>query len=142
MSSLAHFTGFLVFITYAGHIFEKAATAHIDSNVSSIILAIIQLVAVLCTTKFSDSLGRKALQIISLLGSAFGLLSFATYSYLRHVGYELIAFEWVPVTSLSFVIFVASAGVVPLMFVSSVESLPAKVFLTHFVSRVIAIIFH
>lgn len=134
ISTLAHCSGFLIFITYGAYIFEEAATTHIDPYVSSIVLAILQLVGILCTTKFSDSLGRKALQIISLLGSAFGQLSFALYSYLRHIGYELTAFEWVPVVSLSFVIFIASAGVVPLIFVSSVESLPAKVLLASFFS--------
>lgn len=127
MSCLAHFTGYLIFITYAAHIFDKAGATQIDPYISSIVLACLQLVGICCTAKFSDSLGRKALQITSLLGSAFGLLSFALYSYLKQIGYELTAFQWIPVASLSFVIFIASAGVVPLMFVCSVENLPAKV---------------
>lgn len=127
LASLAHLTGFLVFITYAVLIFERVGATQIDPYVSSITIAIVQIIGTLCTTTFSDSLGRKALLIISLLGSAFGLLSFASYSYLKQNGYELSAFEWVPVISLSFVIFTASTGVVPLMFTCMVEHLPSKV---------------
>lgn len=116
LASLAYTTGYLVFTTYSVVIFEMAGATHIDPHISSISLAVLQLIGNLCTTSFSDTLGRKALLIISLLGSAFGMLTFAMFSYLRHIGYDLTAFEWVPVISLSFVIFVASAGVVPLMF--------------------------
>lgn len=127
LACLAHLTGFLVFITYAVHIFDKVGATQIDPFVSSIAMAIVQIMATLCTTTFSDTLGRKALLITSLLGSAFGLLTFAAYSYFKSNGYELLAFEWVPVTSLSFVIFTASSGCVPLMFICMVEFLPSKV---------------
>ncbi|XP_031622987.1 facilitated trehalose transporter Tret1-like isoform X2 [Contarinia nasturtii] len=127
LSSLAHLSGFLVFITYAAHIFEQVGASQVDPYISSIAIAVVQLIGTLCTTRFSDSMGRKALLIISLLGSAFGHLSFASYSYLSHNGYELSAFEWVPVVSLSFVIFIASSGVVPLMFLCMAENLPSKV---------------
>lgn len=116
IACLAHLSGFLIFISYASLIFDNVGVTKISPSVSSICLAILQLVGTLCTTKFSDSLGRRALLIISLLGSSFGMLSFALYSYLKQNGYTLSAFEWVPVTSLSFVIFISSAGIVPLMF--------------------------
>lgn len=127
LGSLAPLTGFLIFITYAVHIFETVGVTKIDPYVSSITMAIVQIIGTLCTTSFSDSLGRKALLIVSLLGSAFGLLSFASYSYLKQNEYELSSFEWVPVVSLSFVIFTASAGVIPLMFIGMVEHLTSKV---------------
>lgn len=127
LSALAYLTGYLVFTTYAVVIFQEAGATNIDPYVASIALAVLQLIGILCTTSLSDTLGRKALLIISLLGSALGLFTFALYSYLRKRGYDVIPFEWVPVISLSFVIFVASAGVVPLMFLSMVEHIPSKV---------------
>lgn len=127
LACLAHFTGYLVFIVYAVLIFKESGVTDIDPYISSIILAVLQLIGNLCTTYCSDSLGRKTLLIISLLGSAFGMFAFALYSYFKHNGFELHAFEWVPVTTLSFVICIASAGVVPLMFVCTVEQLPTKV---------------
>lgn len=124
----AQLTGYLVFITYAGHIFKQVGASQIDPNVSSIAIAVMMLCGTLCTTRFSDTLGRKALLIISLAGSAFGLLVFALYSYLQQNKYDLSGFEWVPVTSLSFCIFISSSGVVALIFVCVVENLPTKVF--------------
>lgn len=123
----AHSTGFLVITTYAVHIFNNVGVIDIDPYVSSITIAIVQLGATLCTTTFSDTLGRRVLLIISFLGSAFGLLSFASYSYFKQFGYELKLFEWVPVASLSFVIFTSSAGVVPLFSLVTVENLTSKV---------------
>lgn len=127
LASLAYLTGYLVFTTYAVVIFEEAGASYIDPYVSSITLAVLQLIGNLCTTTFSDTLGRKALLMISLLGSALGMFTFASYSYLRHTGYDVTSFEWVPVVSLSLVIFVASAGVVPMMFLCMVEHIPTKV---------------
>lgn len=127
LSSLVHLSGNLVFVTYAVVIFEKAGASQISPYVSSITIAVMQLVGNLCTTRLSDSLGRKKLLIISLLGTAFGLFSFALYLYLKSREVDVSTFEWIPVISLSFVIFAASAGVVPLMFVCTVEYLPSKV---------------
>lgn len=132
LSSLAHFTGFLVFITYAAFIFVEVGATQNDPYISSITIAVVQLIGTLCATRFSDSLGRKALLIISLLGSSFGQLSFALYSYLKHNDYELSSFEWVPVASLSFVIFIASSGMVPLMFLCTAEGLPSEVSTDYF----------
>lgn len=132
LSSFGHLTGFLVFITYAAHIFEQVGASQIDPNISSIAIAVVQLIGTLCTTRFSDTLGRKALLITSLLGTAFGMIVFAVYSYLKYNGYRLSAFEWVPVASLSFVIFTASSGAVPLIFLCTAEGLPSKVFARYF----------
>lgn len=114
---LSH-TGFLVFFTeflvFVALIFDRVGASRISPSITSISLAVLQLIGTLCTTKFSDSLGRKACLIYSYLGSAFGMFSFALYTYLIRNGYDLSAFEWVPIVSLSFVIFAASAGAVPL----------------------------
>lgn len=127
LACLVHLSASLVITTYSVVIFSKIGATHIDPYVSTITIAVMQLIGTLCSTKFSDSLGRRKLLIISLLGSAFGLSTFSLYSYLRQNGYELTAFEWVPVASLSFVIFITSAGLFPLLFVCTVENFPTKV---------------
>lgn len=126
---LGHSTAFLVITTYAVHIFENVDAMEFSSYASSIAIAVVQLVATLCTTHFSDTLGRKAVLIASFLGSALGLIAFALYSYFKHNGYNMEIFDWIPIASLSLclVIFSASAGVVPLMFLCIVENLPSKV---------------
>lgn len=126
---LGHSTAFLVITTYAVHIFENVDAMEFSPYVSSIAIAIVQLVATLCTTHFSDTLERKAVMIASFLGSAIGLTTFAFYSFFKHNDYDMELFDCIPVASLSLclVIFSASAGVVPLMFLCIVENLPSKV---------------
>jgi hypothetical protein len=50
-----------------------------------------------------------------------------THGYLKSIEYDLSAYNWVPVASLSFVIFIASVGLLPLTFVILSEILPQKV---------------
>lgn len=128
LGSLSYLTGFVVFSTYAVLIFQGSGAIHVDPYMSSITFAALQMVGNLFTASLSDSWGRKALVIASLFGSAFGMYCFALFCYFRHLGYNITAFEWVPVTSLSFVIFAASAGIVPLMYLCMIEQLPPKVY--------------
>lgn len=90
-------------------IFDRSG-ASLDPYVSSIMLAISLICGSLLTTSLADTLGRKLLNLASLVGSAIGLFSISFYYYLHINGYDLSAFDWVPVASLSFVIFVSSAG--------------------------------
>lgn len=124
---LTQLTGGYTFVTYAVLIFEKVGVSHIDPYVASITIAICQIMGSLFTTQLSDNLGRKILVLISLFGSAIGLFAFALYAYLGHIGYDLSAFDWMPVVCLCFVIFIAASGVVPLAVVCTVENMPSKV---------------
>lgn len=127
LASMVHLCASFVIVTYAAVIFENVGVTKMDPYISVVQIGVMQIIGPLCTSKFSDSLGRKKLLILSLLGSAFGLLLFALYSYLHESGYQMHHYEWIPVISLSFVIFTASAGVVPLVYLCIVENLPSKV---------------
>lgn len=72
-------------------------------------------------------LGRKLLNLISLVGSSVGLFALSLYHYLNLSGYDLSLFEWVPVVSLSMVIFISAVGIVPLSMVCTVEYLRPSV---------------
>lgn len=90
-------------------------------------MAVLQICGNLCTTHLVESLGRKILMFVSLAGNAVGLFIFALYVYLNQNGFDLTAFSWIPVTCLSFVIFLTAAGVISLASVVTVEHLPSKV---------------
>lgn len=107
-------------------IFSKAETT-IDAYVSSILLAVCLILGAFFSTGLADILGRKILNIISLFGSAIGLSVVSLFHYLNRNGYDLSAFAFVPATSLSFVIFISAAGIMPLSMICSVEYLPPKV---------------
>lgn len=124
---LTQFPGGIAFLNYAVIIFEKSGASPIDPYISSIILAVAQLFGCFFSTKLADSLGRKLMMIISFMGCAIGLFVFALYLYLNQNGYDLSVFSWLPVASLSFIMFIASAGVYTLYSVCFVEYLPTKV---------------
>lgn len=118
-------------ITYAVTIFQIVG-ASIDPYVSSIVLAVALILGSLTTTYFADKLGRRALNLVSLLGSAVGLAVCALYHFLYLKGVDLSLFAWVPVVSLSFVTFISAVGISPLAAVCSVENLPSKVLYSFF----------
>lgn len=113
-------------ISYAVMIFQELGTA-MNPHVCSIVLAISMILGSLASTYLADKLGRKFLNVTSLFGSAFGLFSTALYHYFNLNGFDLTYFKWVPVTSLSFVIFISAAGIWGLSLICSVEYLPHKV---------------
>lgn len=114
-------------MNYAVLIFEKSGSSTLDPFQSSIVLAIAQIIGGFFSAKLADSLGRKLLMMISFLGSAIGIFIFTLYLYLNQNGYDLSAFAWLPVASLSFIMFISSAGVYTLYGVIFVEYLPSKV---------------
>lgn len=128
---LSLFPGSIAFLNYAVLIFEKSGTSKINPYTSSIISAIAQIIGCFFSAKLADSLGRKLLMIISFLGSASGLLVYALYLYLIQNGYNLSSYSWLPVTSISFIMFISSAGIYSLYSVCFIENLPSKVCLSH-----------
>lgn len=119
-------TASLAIVTYAVMTFDKVGT-NWDVNVSSIVLMITLIFGSLTTTYLADKLGRRKLNLMSLMGCACGLLSTSSYYYLNLCGYNLSTFGWFPVFSLCLVVFSASAGIGSLAFVCSIENLGPKV---------------
>lgn len=126
LNAFAQLTANFTIISYAVTIFERTGTS-IDPYISSIILALALIIGSLLTTYLADMLGRKILNIVSLAGSAVGLFTVSIYYYFHINNYDLASFVWVPVVSLSFVVFISSAGINALAYVCSVECLPSKV---------------
>ena len=122
----AELTGFYTLTSYAVTTFEKVGTT-IDPYKSSITLAVALTFGSLATASLADKLGRKALILISLLGASLGLFTVAGYHYAVLSGCDLSSYAWVPMASLSTVIFLASAGIIPLCYICCVETIPAKV---------------
>lgn len=130
------FTGTYVINSYSVLIFEETGTS-IDPFTASIVLSIIQIFGCLCSTQFSDRLGRKISLSLSLIGSAIGSLSLIFYLEFVDYGFDLSVYAWLPVLSLSFIIFVSSAGINPLLSVCTVENLPTKVMRFFFIFNLV-----
>lgn len=95
-------------------------------NMSAIVVAVIQVVGSTISTLAIGKLSRKLLYAITGFGTIAGLLTFGIHGYLKTY-YNMEDFAWVPIASLSFVIFIASVGLLPLTFVMLSEILPQKV---------------
>lgn len=126
LMAVNQFSGTFVLVNYAATIFKKSGS-NFDPNWSAITLAFLQICGTYCTSMIIDRVGRKFLLVISSGGSALGLAAMGTYSYMNKNGYDVSAWNMVPVVSLSFVIFIASIGLIPIPYVIIAEVLPRKV---------------
>lgn len=119
-------TGFYIIINYASFIYKTSGTA-LRIEISTIVLTVAQLLGGLVATRLGDTFGRKTTMMISLFGTATGLLIFSVHSYMRQNCYDVSSHMWVPEVCLSFVIFISSAGICALANTYVVENFPPKV---------------
>lgn len=113
-------------INYTGTIFRQSGS-ELDPNTCSIIVAAIQVVGVYTSSLLVDRVGRKALLLISSSGAAIALAMLGTFSYLHRQGVNVQAFDFIPLVSFSFYVFITCIGIMPLPFVILAEILPPKV---------------
>lgn len=113
-------------MNYAASIFKDSGS-NLDPSISAIIMIFIQLLAMVISTSLIDNAGRRILLIVSSTGTTVGLAAMGTYTYLSFYRFNLKGLDWVPVTSISFAVFMAYIGLVPLVFVVLMEVLPVKV---------------
>lgn len=131
------FTANFTLLNYAVMTFMKFGST-IDPHISSILLAVALILGSTSTTYLADRIGRKKLNLISLMGSACGLFATALFYYLNLNGFNLTSMAWIPVATLFFVVYISSAGIVSLQFVCSIENLPILVCSTTFFLTVTA----
>lgn len=117
---LEQFSGLFGLLFFVSTIF-KYSGSNISPNASSIIVGIIQLVGCYCSTLLVDRAGRKILISTSAFGISLGMLVFAAYSYAVSLGYDLSLFNWIPLVSFSFTLFIANLGVLTLPFLVTSE---------------------
>jgi hypothetical protein len=117
---LEQFSGLFGLLFYVSTIF-KYSGSNISPNTSSIIVGVIQLVGCYCSTLFVDRAGRKVLIGASSFGISLGMFVFAAYSFMDKLGYDLSLFNWIPLVSFSFTLFIANLGVLTLPFLVTSE---------------------
>ncbi|GAB0091269.1 hypothetical protein DMENIID0001_060880 [Sergentomyia squamirostris] len=120
-----NFSGVFPLMNYTVLIFEEAGTG-IDSNISAIIVAVIQLLGTIVSAYLTDKSGRRILLISCLIGTGFFLTVIGIYFLLNHLQYDLSAVSWLPIISLSGTLFLAAAVLNVPVYVLS-ELLPIKI---------------
>lgn len=117
---LEQFSGLFGLLFFVSTIFEYSGSS-ISPNASSIIVGVIQIVGCYCSTLLVDRAGRKILISTSAFGISIGMFVFASYSYLNSLGFDLTSFNWIPLASFSFTLWIANLGVLSLPFLVTTE---------------------
>lgn len=126
MVFLSIFCGSPVLQNYSSKVFEDSGSS-LDPGMSAVIMIIIQVFATLLATSMVDKLGRRSLLIGSSIGATIGLIIMGVFTFCAEHGYSVGAWNWVPIATVSFYVFSAYIGLLPLVFVVIMEVLPAKV---------------
>lgn len=124
--AFSQFTGTFALVSYAAKIFSESGS-DLNPHTSAIVMAALQILGTNCTSIFIEKIGRKWLLLISLGGTVMGLSAMGCYSYLSYIKFDVTSMNWLPVVSLSFVLFISSIGLIPLPYVIISEVLPQKV---------------
>lgn len=126
MAWFLQLTSCFIVINYAVLVFQKSETM-MSPHISAIVLALFQILGGIVSASLSDTLGRKIQLILSLAGCAVGLICLAIFSYIDQCQFDLTNYSSLPVIFLSFVIFIACAGIAPISNVVAVENLPPEI---------------
>lgn len=118
-------SGSFAIFNYTSHIFSELETA-MDANTCTIIVGAAQVIGILCAVGLVDRLGRRVLLLTSMAGMGIGELGIALLAQLASKEF-LTEVNWLSLLLMCWVAFIASIGVIPLIFVIIIENLPAKV---------------
>lgn len=125
-------TAQIVFLTYGSSVIAKSGT-NLSPGTASIFMGVVQLFATFTTYKLIDSKGRKFLLILSLVGCALShaiMVAYMQVNSLLSADSPLKSssiFQFTPVLCMASVIYMSSIGIVPLTFICTAESFPAKI---------------
>lgn len=113
--ALNQFCGIFAMLNFTATIFQQSGST-LSPNVSSIIIAGIQIVGSLLPTLLVDKLGRKMLMGTSAFGTSLGLTVLGVYTLLKSEGINVESCNWIPLLAFSFVILIANLGLMTLPF--------------------------
>lgn len=126
MITLTCSSGAFVLLSYTETIFRDAGSS-VSPELSSIIVAILQILGSYVATFLVESAGRKFLIITSSCLAATFLTLMGVYSLMQTLGYCTTQLSWIPIVCLSTVVFVAANGSASLPYVVLCEILSQKV---------------
>lgn len=126
LMAVNQFSGSFAISTYAETIFKSTGST-VDPQMSSIVMAVVQVIGTYTASQLMDRAGRKVLLLVSLSGGCVMLLITGTYSYLAKHDYDVSSFNWVPIVTISSFLFLSAIGIIPVPFTMLSEVIPPKV---------------
>lgn len=122
---LGHLTGTYVLVMYAATIFNHSKSS-IDANLSSVVMGCVLVVGVYSASVLVDRIGRKILMLVSTGGSAVFLVSTGVFSLMVEWGFDMEAFDMVPVVGLSCYVFFSAIGMLTVPYIYVAEIFPQR----------------
>ncbi|XP_044267192.1 facilitated trehalose transporter Tret1-like isoform X2 [Tribolium madens] len=121
-------SGISAILYYTQEIFTAAGANGLKPEVSSIIIGVVIFFSSFGTPFVADSLGRRLLLLISLLGISLSLLALGIYFYLKNsTNLDTSAISWLPIACLVVFIVTFNIGIGPLPWTVSSELFPTSV---------------
>ncbi|XP_017020083.1 facilitated trehalose transporter Tret1-2 homolog [Drosophila kikkawai] len=119
-------SGINAVIYYTVRIFEDAGST-IDSNLSTIIVGLVNFIATLAATVLVDRVGRKILLYVSDIAMVLTLFVLGGFFYAKAHDKDVSSLGWMPLTCFVIYIMGFSLGFGPIPWLMMGEILPAKV---------------
>ncbi|XP_018320194.1 facilitated trehalose transporter Tret1-like [Agrilus planipennis] len=124
--TLQQLSGIQTVLTYVTNIFNASGSS-MDSDISSLIVGIVQFATGFTTPVFVDRLGRKMLFLISAVGMVISEVPLGVYFYLEENDHDVSNIGWLPVVSMIAYIITYNFGFGPLPWTVMGEVFPANV---------------
>lgn len=122
LSALVELCGSHIVVQYAQTIFDKLNSG-LDSNYASILFGVVQLGGAVIACFLVDSMGRRPLMLISIVGSGLCTLVIGVYFILeRHI--DVSGLGWMPATALLAFMVTYTFGILALLTVITAELFP------------------
>lgn len=124
--SVNQLSGLFAFLNYTADIFIEAGS-EINPNLSAVIVGSLLFIGSLISLTLVDRFSRKLLYSVTTVGNIVGLLAMSIHSYFKASNIDSAVFKFIPVASLSLVIFAASIGRLPLTYIMMAEIMPQNI---------------
>ena len=123
--SVNQLSGLFAFLNYTADIFIEAGSTF-SPNTSAVIVGLLLFIGSLFSLLIVDKFSRKLLYSMTTVGNIIGLMTMGIYSYCKTFT-DVSSFKYVPVASLSLIIFAASSGRLPLTYIMMAEIMPQSI---------------
>lgn len=112
-------------VNYSTKIFDEASS-NLSTIVSSIIVALIQLIGSYIATLLIERMGRKTLLVVSSFGSFLSLTVMGSYYFLKKIQVDVSQFTSIPLISFSVLVLFTAVGLAGVPFVVIAELVPDR----------------
>lgn len=122
LSGLVELSGSQIVLQYAQTIFATLNT-NLDSGHASIIFGVVQLVAAIVTCFLVDTMGRRPLLLISIVGSGICTMVIGVY-FMFERRMDVAGLGWIPLTAIMLFMITYTIGIQAMVMVITSEIFP------------------